>query len=328
MIKKHGGLLLKIFSTGLILYLLFSSISFNNVDFALVWKSIDINYLLLVFPVVIIVLVVKSFRWKLILQTEGYSFSFYNSIKAYFSSYSLGVVTPGRLGELVKVYNVRKGISNINPVAAFRTVVVDRLYDLFFLSWFGLSGVLLYFKIIGEQNSWALLILSFFLVFAGFSAGYKILQILSKKLKTGNKFLVFISDCLGQLFQVKSILTWLITGMAYLIFFVGIKILFLSVDIRISLMETGFIIGLIGLVLLLPISVAGFGTREASFVFLLSLYGIGAETAIIVSILQFLAFFVFGGLVGLVFWLLEPIPLDVLTQDSKKLFKLFRTKNP
>lgn len=323
--KKQGGLLLKVLSSAVILYLLFSNISFSNVGFAEVWKSIDLKYLALVFPVVVVVLVIKSFRWKLLIQAEGYRYSFFSAVKAYFSSFSLGVVTPGRLGELIKVYNLRKEITEIDPAKAFRTVVTDRLFDLFFLSWFGLSGVILYFQIVGEHGLWFTLMISLLIVFSSFYFGYKIFKFLSKKLMKSNQFIVFVVDCFGNLFLFKNIQSWIITGLAYLVFFLGIKFLFLSLAIEISILETGFIISLIGLVLLLPISVAGFGTREASFVYLLSIYGIGTETAIIVSILQFLTFFVWGGLVGLLFWLSEPIPLDILKQDSKKLFNLINS---
>ena len=64
----------------------------------------------------------------------------------------------------------------------------------------------------------------------------------------------------------------------------------------------------ISLAMLLPVSVSGFGTREAAAIFLMGqMYGIPKEQAISFSLLCFGVFNVFGGLVGLVCWLLMPL---------------------
>ena len=322
--KKHFSLIFKILSSVLILYLLFANINFSQKDFAQVWTGVNITWLLLSLPVVIVVLGIKSFRWRAIIFAEGYQYSWFKAFSAYFASYSLGVVTPGRLGELLKVYNLRKDYPNINVVLAFRTVVLDRLFDMFFLVWFGLSGLLFFFEPFGYFDASIVIIASFIAVFAGLVTGNILLKQIMHKYFVNNKALQFISSCFAKMLTFSNIKAWLITALAYAIYFSGIQILFLALNISINFLETGFIISLIGLILLLPISVAGFGTREAGLVFLLSFYSINPEIAISFSLLQFLTFFVWGGLVGLAFWIVSPIPLSVIRKDSRKIWGIIK----
>ena len=93
----------------------------------------------------------------------------------------------------------------------------------------------------------------------------------------------------------------------------------LSVDINISFIDVVYAFSLMSIVLLLPISIAGFGSREASLIFLLSLYGISPEVAISFSILQFFVFYVGGSIVGGIFLLLSPLPLKTIIKDYNKL---------
>ena len=63
------------------------------------------------------------------------------------------------------------------------------------------------------------------------------------------------------------------------------------------------------LVALLPISVAGLGTREAAIVAYLGAAGVSSETGLGLSLLVFLTFHVASGLMGAVAWWIRPIQL-------------------
>lgn len=318
--------IVKILSTITILFLLLYEVKFNKIEFIAVWNSLHYGYVLLVLPFVLVVLSIKAYRWQRIIFHEGYSYSYYKVLRAYLSSYSVGVVTPGRLGELIKVYNLRDDIKNIDTVSAFRTVVLDRLFDMFFLLWFGLSGVLFYSHIFGKQDKFLILLIVVLVIYIALSFWNFVHSSLNKKRSQSNKILEFIDNCLRSMFLPGNIVSWILSGIAYLIFFIGIKILFFSIGIQIPLIEVGFIISMIGLLLLLPISVAGFGTREAGLVYLLSFYTIDAETAICFSLLQFSIFFICGGLIGLIFWFYTPIPLSFIREDYRNLWLKLSTR--
>jgi hypothetical protein len=211
---------------------------------------------------------------------------------------------------------------------AFATVVLDRLFDMFFLLWFGLSGLVFFFAPFGEMATGFILMLILIVLLVGLVVANWFLKLILKKYAAPNAMLVFVQTCFGQMLSARNASAWLLTTLAYAIYFAGIQILFLALHIQIPFIETGFIISLIGLLLLLPISVAGFGTREAGLVFLLAIYSISPEIdsispelALSFSLLQFLTFFVWGGLVGLLFWMVSPIPLSIIRSDTQKIFK-------
>jgi uncharacterized protein (TIRG00374 family) len=324
--SKYWSTIFKILSSVLILWLLLSNVSFDLKDFWAAWRPLRGWYLVLVLPVVLVVLAVKGFRWKMLLHSDGYHYSTRRAIRAYLAAYSVGVVTPGRLGELIKVYDARHHIPGIDGIAALRSVVLDRLFDMFFLSWFGLAGLLFYFKLIPAASPPLLLVVTFVILLLALFLCFLILKLITKKLKHDSKVLSFLIRCIEQMLDSKNWYIWLFTALAYAIFFGGIELLFYSLNIQISFLESGFIISLIGLILLLPISIAGFGTREAGLIYLLAFYGISAEIAISFSLLQFLTFFVWGGLIGLYFWYSSGIPLALVKEDFRKISRRFSSK--
>jgi uncharacterized membrane protein YbhN (UPF0104 family) len=319
--RNNWATLFKALSSFIILYLLYRNLDLSSKSFIDTWNQIELGWLLIVLPIVVLVLGLKSFRWRSIVLSDGYSYPWKSSFVAYLAAYSIGVVTPGRVGEFLKVYSLRREVQDLGTLQAFQTVLVDRLFDMCFLGWFGFSGLLYFLKPFGKLSAGnALLVSLIFVVLGLFLANY-ILAWVTRNYFRENKLLLFSKDCLNRMPGTGNIHTWIYTALAYAIYFASIHFLMLSLNILIPFIETCFIISLIGLILLLPISVAGFGTREAGLVYLFSLYNLSAETAISFSLLQFASFFVWGGLIGLFFYNLNPISFNELKTDVMKILR-------
>jgi len=102
---------------------------------------------------------------------------------------------------------------------------------------------------------------------------------------------------------VTSVLTVTISGLYLLALALGLPIKFVPVSYAIALGS---------LVTLLPISISGLGTREATIIAYLSTLGISAEAALGFSLLVFATFYLGGGLMGAAAWWLKPVPLTRL----------------
>jgi hypothetical protein len=232
-------------------------------------------------------------------------------------------VTPGRLGEFIKIYNVRQ-ITETDILTSFRSTLVDRLFDLSILFLFAVSGTLRFLSnnsvghLTGLILSLALTISLILLI--RISLG-KLFDFKKNGIKRIQRF---IKKCLFQLTDYKSIRLWIISFTAYFFFFLTTWFLLKSLSLKISIIDAGYVLSIVGLILLLPISIAGFGTREISLVYLLSLYGISAEPVITFSIMHFLVFFGWGGFLGLIFWILNPIPFEAIKSDSKKILSIIK----
>lgn len=317
-------LLLKIGGTIAIIFILFyyARIDWDFNQFKTVFAQLNIPWFLMSLSGVIILLALKSIRWNLLLRAEGCNYPYWSSFSAYMASLTIGLITPGRVGEIARLYYVR-GDTNIDFFRSFKTIVTDRIFDFAILFWFGAAGLLFFYKLAGDLNA------ALYLVIAGIPMLliWGIVFLILKRLKSKKTMIVFVSEAWNEMFQPKMFIPWLLTILAYLVSFAANWLIFKAVGESISIIEIGFVLSLMSLVTLIPITLAGFGTREASLVYMLAFYGIAPETAIVFSLLQFLAFFFWSGLIGLVFWIIKPVKLSLIKDDAKKLIGYMRPKN-
>ncbi|MDO9257954.1 MAG: lysylphosphatidylglycerol synthase transmembrane domain-containing protein [Bacteroidales bacterium] len=316
--------IIKIAVTLAILSFLLWKVEFNAAGFEKTLSSVRLGYFLLSLFGVILVLGIKSYRWRLLIRNEGATYSAYKGFAAYMASDAVGIVTPGRIGEIARLYYLREE-SPISFYSAFKTIVSDRIFDFTMLGWFGLSGMLYYFKTFGDHPGlyYALGVLALFIL--GYYVTIKFLEIILKIPRLQRLPVIrFIYESFLAVLGKHMLRMWAITILAYLMYFGFSWLIMLSLHLSPSYIDVAFIMSIMSLSTIIPLSVAGFGTREATLVLLFSYYGLASETAISFSLMHFTAFFLWGGLIGLVFWLLMPISLQQVKDDSKSIFLLFK----
>lgn len=99
-------LLKALVAVGLI-WLIIGKTGFTFKEFLDILKGINLWMYSLALPGVLIVLWLKSRRWHYLMKTEGIHYDTTNTYKSYLTSYSIGLLTPGRFGEIVRVYYIR-----------------------------------------------------------------------------------------------------------------------------------------------------------------------------------------------------------------------------
>jgi hypothetical protein len=109
-----------------------------------------------------------------------------------------------------------------------------------------------------------------------------------------------------------------LTVMAYLVYFTQCFILSKALAIEVSFTSVMFAVALGSLITLLPFSISGLGTREATIIAYLSTVGISPETALSFSFLVFVTFYVVGGLIGAIAWLVHPIQMSLRRGDGNR----------
>ena len=307
--------LLKITGSVLIIWLLVSRISWDADEFKRVLSDLDIGWFLLSLSGVVVVLGIKSVRWNLLLQQEDCNYPKWKSFMAYMSSFTIGLVTPGRIGEIARLYYVRED-TGVTFYRSFKTLVADRIFDFAMLAWFGFTGMLYFYKVMGDISGLFYLLITAAIMFTAWGLAYFGLKVFIHP-DTSRIGLKFIRETWNGMFNLPMVLPWLLTIVAYFLFYVANWMIFESIGIRLSIIDIGFILSLMSLATLIPISLAGFGTREASLVYLLSFYAINPEVAIVFSLLQFTAFFLWGGIIGLLFWFYKPVKLNLIREDYR-----------
>lgn len=322
--KKQWATIIKLLMSAFIIYFLFASTKFSFTDFKNILSNLNLSLYIPALFGVVIVLGIKSYRWKMLISDEGYEYNAKKAFGAYMASDAIGIVTPGRIGEIARLYYLREE-SEIGFLSAFKTIVTDRIYDFTILGWLGLSGFLYYVKwpVALPGIFYVLILLG--IVIAGLFVLKYLLKLASQHKRLGKlPLFAFLHDSLKVALIKKSVGKWIITLIAYFTYFLFSDLILYSLGVKHSFVDVAFILSLMSLATILPISIAGFGTREASLVILFAQYGMNSATAVSFSLLHFTAFFLMGGLIGLVFWLLMPISLEVVKEETKKIFYLFK----
>ncbi|MBK9357968.1 MAG: flippase-like domain-containing protein [Bacteroidales bacterium] len=314
--------LLKIAGSALIIWLLVSRINWNLEEFKRILAGLDLAWFLFSLFGVVIVLGIKSIRWNILLKQEDCSYSRWRSFIAYMASFTIGLVTPGRVGEIARLYYVRED-TGITFYRSFKTLVADRIFDFALLIWFGGTGMLYFYKLLGNFSGFVYLLATAFAMMMVWGAGYWFLKILVKPESSPVSFR-FIMETWNGMFKPAMFIPWLLTLLAYFLFYLANQMILKAVGIELNIIDISFILSLMSLVTIIPITLAGFGTREASLVYLLSFYLVSPETAIVFSLLQFTAFFLWGGIIGLLIWFYKPVSINLIMADYKAFIRYLK----
>ena len=256
----------------------------------------------------------KAERFRLLAREVAGSMSYRYAYIVFLASYFIGVITPGRVGEFAKVHYLMKE-GGVSASRALRPALVDRLFDLLCLLVVASAGwVLVGLQNIGGMSpakvaAFAMLAI---VVVAGPLWARPPIRALAGIRAFGKRWprlMAWLDDTLAVFYTRVGGICALLTAVSYAIGFYQMLIIGRSIGIdQISYAAMCVITATISLAMLLPVSVSGFGTREAAAILLMGqMYGIPKEQAISFSLLCFGVVNVFGGLVGLVCWLLMPL---------------------
>jgi hypothetical protein len=274
------------------------------------------GYLLLAIIACIPMFGLKAWRWREMLRMQGVQYPWRDAFLAFVAGLFLGLVTPGRVGEMSKALYVKQD-RGLPVSAGMANVMMDRLFDLYTIMVLGSAG-LIWFHLLPD---WALA-----LVLAGTVAALVLpFVLLNKRLVAGGLALVHrlpvLSRYEGRLsgaaerFQqgLRPLVGWRLivplglTQLAYILFFVQGQWLAQAVDLHAGFGYLAVCLSVAGVVTLLPISISGIGTRDAVLIALLLPLGVATERILAFSTLYFLTFYVIGGAIGAVAWQLKPL---------------------
>lgn len=261
----------------------------------------------------------KAFRWKYLLAMQGIDYAAKDCFLAYLASMYAGIVTPGHLGDFVKVIYLRadKGVA---LGRGFSSVFTDRLFDLLMLIGMAFSGALA----LALTGNMMIVILGWILVFAAmvfflFSErfGRPIARMLfnllvPKKMGVGlrEQFESFY-DGMAQFKNRRIAVPFLMSVLTYAIMYAQCYLIARALDVPITFLNVAFCISAANLIALLPISISGIGTRDATLIALFSMLHLSRESALSFSIMFLFVSNVSACVIGVIAWFRKP--LDVRT---------------
>jgi glycosyltransferase 2 family protein len=295
----------------LILVALLYSIDLKEV--VAVFSEIDLLPLMFAIFLLLPMMGLRALRWRYALRCLDIRLSAKDALLYHFASNFIGLVTPGRIGEMVKVYYI-KAISRFRD--SFVSVLLDRIFDLAFLFLIALAGIWILpvpsgVLIAGLIISAVIITLSLVFMQNILDMAGKLVSRISGRAIPRQRLAETWQRYRPGHYIAMSLYTIASYGIYYLIYYLAAE----SIDIEISVAYLIACLSMTSIVTFLPISFLGIGTRDISLVFLFGLAGISSADALAYSALLLLIS-IASATIGFVAWLARPISLPVSGQHS------------
>ncbi|MBA7618948.1 hypothetical protein ES703_26280 [subsurface metagenome] len=260
----------------------------SSADFRLVFAAIA-----LAIPLALI----KGIRWKILLHSYDIGLTFCDSTGMYATGMVLSAVTPGRVGDLVKiVLLIKKGCSTGKAIACN---ILDRLFDVTFVLLAGYVGIWYFSGHFTSQlhiiNIIVVIVLALFVIVAlkrNFikKLAVKLIPIQYRPAARECWNEIISSFWKNRMSRILLLILW--TVVFWLVQFSAIYLCGLALGLDISFIYISACAAVATVFSLLPITVAGVGTRDMVFILLLGQIGISQEQSLGLSTLVLAVFLV------------------------------------
>jgi len=222
------------------------------------------------------------------------------------------------LGDFIKVLYLRQEGYSFGK--SLVSVLADRLFDLISLLVIGYAGMFLFLSLFENQiivlSLFFILTISMIFLILNKEFNKKILKkiyisFIPEKYKKNLK--INFNDFFNDLFLLKPkrlVLPSILTLFGWVIYYVIMYLLAMSIELDISFVYLVVCVSIVGVVTLIPVSISGIGTRDATLIVLFSYIGLSSESAVAFSTLILFIYLV-SGVIGFVAWIKKPIALHI-----------------
>jgi len=210
----------------------------------------------------IAIMIVKAWRWHMLLRSQKISLSFSDALRIYVSAYYYGALTPGRLGEILKVFYLKR-YCGTSAAVGLSSVLTDRLMDIYVSFILGCLGIY-YFRLLGSMSLLGLVLPLLSLLFIGVLFHRKSALFLVDRFsrifllrRISARAEVFVREFTGAALAFITPALWLpvaITLATYAVFFYGCLIVAQALGIDISYLDIAIVVSIGSIVSMIPIS--------------------------------------------------------------------------
>lgn len=285
--KKFIINITKLLITFLIFYFIFKKIPTQEIFHSLI--SANIKFFILAGILGILFTFFKILKWHLLLKDLSIiSNSLLKSMDSYFIGMSIGLITPGRIGEVARIVSIDKE----KKVEGISLVILDKIFDLLSVLILALWGFYFFFGI-------------YMLIFIGILITFSLIIIFNTFiLKNFSNFfpLKNFRQIIEGIFNIKKrtlILNFFLSLLSYSLVLIEVYFITNAFE-KFSLIPIIISYPIVMLVNLLPITIGGLGVREGTAIFLLGKFSLSSTTAFNTAFLLFLINIALPAVIGVV----------------------------
>jgi uncharacterized membrane protein YbhN (UPF0104 family) len=267
-------------------------------------------YLLAAQAALMLGVVVRAYRWQILVHDQGVDASLKELTAFYFVGFLFNNLLPsGFGGDAVKMYELSQ--RSHRGAEAVSSVLVDRFMGLIALQTIGLIALVFSWQLVPTQIKVLTVVLFSASLIAAWVVSYRPLwEFLADRLPLFNRLLSI--EAVGSLvsslqsYSGSALLRALGVGLVFNVILIAANVLIgLALGVDVPLAFYMIFVPLTSLVLILPISFAGLGVREGAYVVLFGQAGVEPEVALSMSLLVYVLGTVMPGLVGGVIYILR-----------------------
>ena len=275
---------------------------------AKVWavlSSADIRLVAAVITLAIPMVVIKAIRWRILLRCYGIELGFRDSVSMYATGIVFSTVTPGRVGDMVKIVMLVKRGNSIGKAIACN--IIDRLFDVVLVVVASYVGMWYFSSQFGAH----LHIVNIIIVI-----GVVLLLVFVLKRHLIKKMAIKLipvqyrpgareswNEITGGFWKNRVgriLLLGLWTIVFWGVWFVAMYLCAMALELDVSFVYFSACAAIATVFSLFPITVAGVGTRDAAFILLLGQIGIARQESLALSSLILAVFLVNCGVLYLI----------------------------
>jgi uncharacterized protein (TIRG00374 family) len=233
----------------------------KNVDGWMVFIALVFQLMLLFF---------KCWRWFMLNEDEIKTGTIYQRFGEFLEAYAVGVVTPGRMGEVMKAGHAKGRTSVVNSGLL---VIAERGLDLsLFFCMAGLALILGYLSVMSPAVGYLMILITIAGIFISFSillfpGAVRLIESLMKRFHiiSSDQSLNFIPK------KRKTIASFILLSLfSNLSAFLSFYFLALAVMISLDFMVISGSVALAGVINTIPVTIMGLGTRDVTLLYVLS----------------------------------------------------------
>jgi len=278
-------------------------------------RQADPRWLLVALAAALPAIHLKVVRWRMLLAMRGHRYTLGKSYGAVLASLYLGMTTPGRVGEVLRIQYVRHDLG-VRYAEGLAITVMDRVSDLYVLAAFVTVGATYFVSFLSNE-----------LVFA--TAGAVVVALAAPavllipglaervvgRLWAGwargsgeDSFEVFLTTLRG-LVRGSALYAVPTTIAAYLCIYLQGWLIARALGLHLTYFDVASLLAMTSLLGLMPISVSGLGLRELLLALVFPALGMRAEQGVAFGLLVFLFMYMIYVVAGFLAWQLRPPPV-------------------
>ncbi len=280
-------------------------------EFVRIYSEVDFIEIIPIYLLLIPSYLIIVYRWHYLLSKVSIKRTYFANVTLLFSGVLMGMITPGRIGELYPLVKLhREGHSKVK--GAF-TIILPRLFDVSFLLIISVFSIYLVATLKDVESRVIKLVLGVVLGFLclAVAAFFRHREYVAEKSVLLMKKIFNLEFNKGNMLKYMEKLNinlfvnlGLLTAVFWTLYFFQLYLFGCLLDFNISFIKLYLIFALVFLAAALPISFSGIGTREFAMINLLSIVGITREKALALSLMIY-SFMLINLFVASVLWGLE-----------------------